>query len=51
VTQWKCDGIDLDLEDPLGNDKNLAANLVVFAKELKRLRPDFIITQPVFGYP
>jgi len=24
---------------------------VVFAKELKRLRPDFIITQPVFGYP
>jgi len=20
VAQWKCDGIDLDLEDPVGND-------------------------------
>ena len=25
--------------------------MVVFATELRRLRPDFIITQPVFGYP
>lgn len=51
VAGWTSDGIDLDLEDPVGNDPNLAANVVVFAQELKRLRPDFIITQPVFGYP
>jgi len=51
VAKWTSDGIDLDLEDPVGNDANLAANIVEFARELKRLRPSFIITQPVFGYP
>ena len=25
--------------------------MVVFAQELRRLKPNFIITQPVFGYP
>lgn len=51
MVQWKSDGIDLDLEDPVGNDDNLAKNIVEFAKEIKRLRPDFIVSQPVFGYP
>lgn len=41
----------MDLEDPVGNDPTLSANLVIFAKELRRLRPEFIITQPVFGSP
>ena len=51
VAKWEVDGIDLDIEDPAGNDSDLANNIVIFSQELKRLRPDFIITQPVFGYP
>jgi Glycosyl hydrolases family 18 len=51
VASWKCDGIDLDIEDGAGNDGDVSQNMVVFAQELRRLRPDFIITQPVFGYP
>lgn len=51
VAHWKCDGIDLDIEDGAGNDGDVASGIVVFAQELRRLRPTFIITQPVFGYP
>ena len=35
----------------MGNNAGLAANLVQFIKELRNIRPDFLITQPVFGYP
>jgi len=51
VAQWKSDGIDMDIEDGAGANTQMADNMVVFAQELRRLRPDFIITQPVFGYP
>merc|ERR1712087_703031 len=48
--QWKAkygiDGIDLDIE---GNQPGPAA--LAFAKKLKELDPDFIVTQPVFGSP
>ena len=44
MAQWDCDGIDLDLEAPIGNDEGLAANILAFVKELKRIRPGFIVT-------
>jgi hypothetical protein len=44
VAQWPCDGIDLDIEDGAGNDGDVAANMLVFAQELRKLRPNFIIT-------
>lgn len=51
VSQWQCDGVDMDIEQGAGDDETMANNMVVFVQELKRLRPDFIVTQPVFGYP
>lgn len=51
VAQWKCDGIDIDFENGIGADFAFSANLVIFVQELRRLRPDFIITQAVFGWP
>lgn len=50
VVKWKTmygiDGIDLDIE---GHQK--AQTTLTFARKLKQLDPDFIVTQPVFGYP
>jgi hypothetical protein len=50
VVQWKkkygIDGIDLDIE---GNQPGPTA--LTFARKLKELDPDFIVTQPVFGSP
>merc|ERR1719197_2252599 len=50
VVQWKSkygiDGIDLDIE---GNQPGPTA--LTFAKKVKELDPDFIVTQPVFGSP
>lgn len=50
VVQWKTkygiDGIDLDIE---GNQPGPTA--LAFAKKVKELDPDFIVTQPVFGSP
>merc|ERR1719473_550480 len=50
VVQWKkkygIDGIDLDIE---GNQPGPTA--LTFAKKVKELDPDFIVTQPVFGSP
>lgn len=51
VSQWKSDGIDIDFESGIGEDVAFSANLLIFAQELRRIRPDFIITQAVFGYP
>ena len=55
VSQWDklygIDGIDLDLEGPAGNGPSIASNMVVFVKELRKLNPTFIITQPVYGEP
>ena len=55
VSKWPemygCDGIDLDIETGAGDSPGAASNLVVFITELKRLRPEMVVTQPVFGYP
>ncbi len=41
---WPCDGIDIDLEQGAGEDHTISENLIVFVQELRRLRPNFIIT-------
>jgi len=50
VVQWKTkygiDGIDLDIE---GSQPGPTA--LTFARKIKELDPDFIVTQPVFGSP
>lgn len=51
VSMWKCDGIDLDWEKPIGDDASVAVNIGIFVKTLRAFRPDFIITQPVYGTP
>ena len=51
VAQWKCDGIDIDIETGAGGDVAFSTNLLIFTKELRRLRNDMIITMAVFGYP
>eukprot|EP01087_Luapelamoeba_hula_P011963 TRINITY_DN3326_c0_g1_i2.p1 TRINITY_DN3326_c0_g1~~TRINITY_DN3326_c0_g1_i2.p1 ORF type:complete len:330 (-),score=42.53 TRINITY_DN3326_c0_g1_i2:125-1114(-) len=55
VAQWPklygCDGIDMDLETGAGDDPTAGSNAIIFFKALRRLNPDIVITQPVFGYP
>jgi len=55
VAAWQalydCDGIDLDIEDGAGNARDAGQNLVIFVRELKRLKPNFLVTVPVYGYP
>jgi len=50
-TKYGCDGIDLDIETGAGDAANAGENLMTFVKTLKSLNPNFIITQPVYGYP
>eukprot|EP01084_Bolivina_argentea_P229087 386729_1 len=49
--QYGADGIDLDIEGDAGSTANGGANMVFFAKKLRQLNSDFLITQPVYGYP
>eukprot|EP01064_Diplonema_japonicum_P031157 TRINITY_DN5489_c1_g1_i1.p1 TRINITY_DN5489_c1_g1~~TRINITY_DN5489_c1_g1_i1.p1 ORF type:complete len:316 (+),score=89.32 TRINITY_DN5489_c1_g1_i1:64-1011(+) len=55
VAQWPtlhgADGIDLDIEGQAGSTDNVAENLGSFVRKLKSLVPDFIVTQPVYGFP
>jgi len=55
VSQWqslyKCDGIDIDIEGTAGTGTTAAQNIVYFVQQLKALNPNFIVTQPVYGYP
>ena len=50
-SKYNVDGIDLDIESPAGSTDTSGNNLVAFARKLKQLNPNFIITQPVYGYP
>eukprot|EP01084_Bolivina_argentea_P235913 396832_1 len=50
-TKYGADGIDLDIEGNAGSTANGGANMVFFAKKLRELNHNFIITQPVYGYP
>lgn len=55
VANWPdlygCDGIDLDLEEGAGAHPEAGSNMIHFVRRLRELRPDMIITQPVYGYP
>ena len=51
VAAWKADGIDLDIEDGAGNQPDAGRNLIHFVRKLRELRPDFLITLPVYGFP
>jgi len=55
VAEWPdkygCDGIDLDLEEGAGAKKEAGPNMIHFIRKLRELKPDMIITQPVYGYP
>ena len=48
---YGADGIDLDIETGAGDAADAASNLVIFIERLNVLRPDMVVTQPVFGYP
>merc|ERR1719484_500714 len=55
VAKWKddygIDGIDLDIEEGAGDSKASGVNMVHFVRKLKALQPDFLITQPTYGWP
>jgi len=55
VSEWPekygCDGIDLDLEEGAGAQKEAGPNMIHFIRKLRELKPDMIISQPVYGYP
>jgi chitinase len=47
VSKWKSDGIDIDFETGVGADAEFSKNLVKFVQELRKRRPDFIISMAV----
>jgi len=49
--EYGCDGIDLDLEEGAGAKRDAGPNMIHFIRKLKSLKPDIIISQPVYGYP
>lgn len=49
--EYGCDGIDLDLEEGAGAKREAGPNMIHFIRKLKSLKPDIIISQPVYGYP
>lgn len=55
VAQWRddygIDGIDLDIEEGAGSNNIAGPNMVHFIRKLKSLLPDFIVSQPTYGYP
>jgi len=55
VSEWKSqygiDGIDLDLEEGAGSNAIAGPNMVHFIRHLRSLQPDFLITQPTYGFP
>ena len=55
VSHWQddygCDGIDLDIEEGAGAAHGAGENLIHFIRRLRQLKPDFIISQPTYGYP
>jgi hypothetical protein len=55
VAQWpslyKCDGIDLDIEEGAGDSSNSGINMVYFIKKLRQLVPNIYIGQPTYGDP
>lgn len=53
-SEWSTlgvDGIDLDIEGSAGGSDASSTALLAFVKKLRSLQGDWIITQPVYGYP
>jgi len=50
-TKYGADGIDIDIEGSAGTGSAASQNIIYFAKKIKLINPNFIITQPVYGYP
>ena len=46
-----CDGVDLDLEEGAGDHPDAGRNMIHFIRRLKQLKPEMIVSQPVYGYP
>jgi len=55
VAKWKdlygIDGIDLDIEEGAGSQGAAGPNMVHFIRKLKQLQPDWLVSQPTYGYP
>merc|ERR1711890_171397 len=55
VAKWKddygIDGIDLDIEEGAGSQGPAGPNMVHFIRKLKSIHPDWIVSQPTYGYP
>ena len=41
----------MDLETGAGDNPEAGVNMYFFIQKLRSIHPDFIITQPTFGYP
>jgi len=50
-TAYGCDGIDMDIETGAGSQHGASLYLPIFIATIKKLNPNFIVTQPVFGSP
>jgi len=55
VSGWReeygIDGIDLDIEQGAGSHAEAGTNMIHFIRKLKALQPDWLVTQPTYGYP
>jgi len=55
VAKWRedygIDGIDLDIEQGAGSQGSSGTNMIHFIRKLKELQPDWLVTQPTYGYP
>lgn len=55
VAHWRddygIDGIDLDIEAGAGSNEIAGPMMAHFIRKLKSFIPDFIVSQPTYGYP
>merc|ERR1719317_1632392 len=49
--EYGIDGVDLDLEEGAGSNKEAGPNMVHFIRKLKSLQPSLLISQPTYGFP
>ena len=48
---YNVDGIDLDIEAGAGDRGEAGINLSHFIRRLRELKPNFIVSQPTYGFP
>ena len=51
VATWNADGVDLDIEEGAGAHPKAGENLTHFVRKLKSIRPNMLVTLPVYGFP